>query len=159
MKRLTLIAILLTLAGCSSGGNGAGSSSPAAAPGHGAISIQITPNPIVATKAGGDQYDFPFEVVVRETGGRAVTINRVSADVLALGTIRVASESYDAARITQLGYPTTVPAGGELRYRFNPRRSVSDDRLFGGVSAEIRVDATDDSGAPVTARTTVTVTR
>jgi hypothetical protein len=128
-------------------------------PGHGAISIEIVPNPIVAAKATGDAYDFPFEVVLRESGGHPVTVSRVSADVKALGSIPVASETYDAARIAQLGFSTTVPANGELRYRFNPRRSVPDERLFGSVTADLTVDATDDTGALAQARTRVTVRR
>jgi hypothetical protein len=127
--------------------------------GHGAISIEIVPNPVVATKVSGNTYDFPFEVVVREIGGHPVDVTRVTATVFALHGIQIGSESYDAARIAQLGYATRVPANGVLRYRFNPRRSVTDDRLFQGVSADIRVDATDDTGAPTTAGTRVSVTR
>lgn len=130
-----------------------------AQPGHGAISIQVIPNPIVANSVGGNTYEFPFEVVVRETGGHPVNVTRVSADVLALGTIRVATESYDAARIQSLGYQTSLPANGELRYRFTPRETVTDDRLFGGVEAQLTVEATDDTGTPTSAKTTVTVRR
>ena len=155
MKRAGVVSLLF-LTFCA---GGRGSIPSESVPGHGAIQIQIAPNPIVATKVSGDTYDFPFEVIIRETGGRPVTISRVSADVLALGGIRVGSESYDAAKITSLGYSTRVPANGELRYRFNPRRSVGDDRLFGSVSAEIRVEGRDDQGAPATAGTTVTVRR
>ena len=151
---LALLAILAS--SCSSSGP---SSSSSALPGHGALSISIVPNPIQALKAPGDQYDFPFEVVLRETGGHPVTINRVSADVKALGGIPVANETYDAARIATLGYATTVPANGELRYRFNPRKSVPDDRLFGNVTADLTVDGTDDTGTPTQARTRVTVER
>lgn len=128
-------------------------------PGHGTISITISPNPIRAEKFSGDQYDFPFEVVLRETGGHPVTIHRVSADVKALGTISVANESYDQARIAALGYPTLIPPNGELRYRFNPRKSVPDDRLFGNVAADVTVDGVDDIGTPTQARTRVTVQR
>ncbi|HEX8154399.1 MAG TPA: hypothetical protein VF698_14795 [Thermoanaerobaculia bacterium] len=156
MKHAAVLACLL-LTFCATGGGPRSAST--ATPGHGAISIEIVPNPIVATRASGNNYDFAFEVVVRETGGRAVTIERVSADVLALGSIRVAQESYDAARIQSLGFQTTVPANGTLRYRFTQRREVPDDRLFGSVSAEVRVDGHDDAGTPTTARTTVTVTR
>jgi hypothetical protein len=155
MKRAAILPLLL-LTFCA---GGRGSIPSKSVPGHGAIQIQIAPNPIVATKVSGDTYDFPFEVIIRETGGRPVTVSRVSADVLALGGIRVGSESYDAAKITSLGYSTRVPANGELRYRFNPRRSVGDDRLFGNVSAEIRVEGRDDQGAPASAGTTVTVRR
>jgi hypothetical protein len=96
---------------------------------------------------------------VRETGGRAVTINRVTLEVFALGGVRVGGENYDGARIRSLGYSTNVPGNGELRYHFAPRQSVSDERLFGGVSGEVRVDASDDTGTPTSATTTITVTR
>ena len=156
MKRALLLPLLFALAFCSSGGGGAPTTS---VPGHGAIQIAITPNPIVATKVSGETYAFPFEILIRETGGRPVTITRVRAEVLALGGIPVGSESYDASQIAALGFSASVPANGELRYRFTPRRSVTDDRLFGNVSAEVTVDARDDQGAATTARTTVTVRR
>lgn len=146
---------LLVLGLACAGGRGG----TTAAPGHGAISIQIVPNPIVAIHVSGNTYDFPFDVVVRETGGRPVEVTRVSAEVYALGGIRIATESYDGARINSLGYSTRLPAYGELRYHFNSRKSVPDDRLFGGVSADLRVEARDDTGTPTTATTTVTVRR
>ncbi|HSP33835.1 MAG TPA: hypothetical protein VLU46_05915 [Thermoanaerobaculia bacterium] len=128
-------------------------------PGHGAISIAILPNPVVATRVSGTTYDFPFEVVVRETGGHAVDVTNVSATVFGPANIQIGSESYDAAKINSLGYATRVPPNGELHYRFNPRRDVSDDRLFGSVSADIRVDGHDESGTAASAATRVSVTR
>lgn len=157
MKRLLFFPIVILAAACSSGGGNA--SQPTAQPGHGAITIAVVPNPIVAQHISGDTYAFPFDVVVHETGGHPVTINQVSADVNALGGINVASESYDAARIASLGYSTHVPANGELRYHFAPQKSVADERLFGGVNADLRVDAVDDTGTPTSARTNVTVKR
>lgn len=121
--------------------------------------MQVIPNPIVAHSVGGNVYEFPLEVVVRETGGRSVEVTRVGANVVALGTINVANESYDAARIRSLGFSTSIPPNGELRYSFKPRHEVTDDRLFGGVEVQLIVEAVDDSGAPTTARTTVTVRR
>jgi len=157
VQRFTLLLLLGAVVACAGGG---GSMSPAApSAGHGAITIQVIPNPIVATSLGGDRYEFPFEVVVRETGGHAVTINRVSADVVALGALRVAQESYDSAKIQSLGFPTSIAANGELRYRFAQRHSVTDDRLFGAVTAELTVEGTDNTGTPTTGRTSVTVTR
>jgi hypothetical protein len=156
MNRLS-IAFVLLLAACTS--SSTTQSGPTSVPGHGVISIEIVPNPVVASKVSDDMYEFPFEVVVRESGGHTVNVNRVSADVTALGAIHVANESYDAARIRALGYATSISANGTLRYKFSPRRSVPDDRLFTGVAAEIVVDATDDTGQPMTARTTVTVRR
>lgn len=159
MRRLALLPILL-LAFCTSGNGGTGVRQPPdLPPGQGAISIEIVPNPILATKVSGDMYEFPFEVVVRETGGQSVNIERVSADVLALGALRVAQENYDAARIRALGYETSIPANGTLRYTFRPRKEVTDDRLFGSVSADIRADGRDANGASVTATTTVTIRR
>ena len=155
MKRTALLASIAILSTFCAGGRGGTVSQP----GHGAITLAIIPNPIVAQRVSGDTYDFPFEVLIRETGGRALEITRVSADVHALGGIRLGSESYDAARIRSLGYSTSLPARGELRYKFAPRKSVPDDRLFGGVSATLRVDAVDDTGTPTSATTVVTVRR
>ena len=135
------------------------SPSSTAIPGRGSITIQVEPNPIVATKVSGDTYDFPFEVVVRETGGRPVTINRVSVTVFAPGGFAVHRENWDAERIRSMGYGTALAANGELRYRFAPRKAVPDERLFDGVTAELRVNAVDDSGTPTEATTNVTVRR
>jgi hypothetical protein len=152
MKRSAFVAIvLLVCAACATQ-----TSSP---PGHSAISLTVVPNPVVAQKVSRDTYDFPFDVVVRESGGRPVSINRVSADLYALGGIKIGGESYDAAKINALGYSTNVPANGELRYHFAPRKSVQDDRLFGQVSADVRADATDETGTATSATVRVTVTR
>lgn len=155
MKRLALIPLLFLASFCA----GSRGDTTSAQPGHGAISIQVVPNPIVATKVSGDTYEFPLQIVIRETGGRPVEIARVSAEVFALGGIRIAEETYDAAEINRLGYSTRIPANGEARYRFVQRRSVPDDRLFSGVSADLTVDGRDDTGTATTATTSVTVTR
>ena len=157
--RTILLPALLVATACAGGPQSSSGGGVSTVPGRAAVTIAIVPNPIVAQRVSGDSYDFPFEVVVRETGGQPVEITRITADVRALGSIPVATESYDAAEIRSLGFATTVPANGELRYRFTPRKSVPDDRLFGGVSAELRVEARDASGASVTASTTVSVTR
>jgi hypothetical protein len=157
IRSLSVIIVIATLSACGSS-RSTPAPSPSSFPGHGAISIQVIPNPIVAKAAGGDRYDFPFELVARETGGLDVRIDRVTLDVYALGAIHVYSESYDAASITALGYPTSIAAGSEAHYRFSPRKNA-DDRLFGNVSGELRVDGTDAGGHPVSAHTTVTVTR
>ncbi len=157
MKRLLLIPIALLLSFCAS--SNSDGPIPVRPAGHGSIAIEIIPNPILATRVNGETYDFPFEVVIRETGGRDVEIERVTADVRALGAIPVADESYDAAKIRSLGYATRIPANSEVRYRFTPRKEVPDDRLFGSVSAELRAIAHDDTGAPANASVTVTIRR
>lgn len=155
MKNVALVCCLLAAVACSQGTQ----DRPATVPGQGAVAIQIVPNPIVARQVSGDTYDFPFEVIVRETGGRAVQIQRVTATVRGPGGFALANESWDAERIRSMGYDTRVGANGELRYRFSPRKSVPDDRLFGGVSADLRVEAIDEGANPTTASTNVTVTR
>ena len=155
MKRVFVLPFLLLAAFCA-GSRGDSSSSQ---PGHGAIAVQVVPNPIVARAVSGNTYEFTFEVLIRETGGHPVDIARVSAEVFALGGIRIAEESYDAAKIASLGYATRVPANGELRYRFTQRHSVPDERLFGNVSAVLKVEGRDESGTPARATTTVTVTK
>ncbi|HEY2830522.1 MAG TPA: hypothetical protein VGJ88_10430 [Thermoanaerobaculia bacterium] len=157
MKRAALLPLLLFAAYCTSGAGGMHRSG--ARSGHGAITVQVAPNPIVAQPVSGNVYDFPFDVIVRETGGHSVTITSVTADVTAMGGLRVAQDSYDAAKINSLGYSTTLPANGELRYHFAPRRSVPDERLFSGVTAELTVYATADTGTATSAKTTVTVSR
>jgi hypothetical protein len=148
---------LLVLAACATGTQPVSTATTPA--GRGSVSIEVAPNPIVARQVSGDTYDFPFEVIVRETGGRAVQIRSVTASVRGPGGFALGSESWDAAMIASMGFPTTVPANGVLRYRFAPRKSVPDDRLFGSVSAELRVEATDDSGAIPNSITSVTITR
>lgn len=154
-QRALLITLALLLVACG-GGSGGG---PVITPGGAAISVEIVPNPIVARNMGGEQYEFPFEVVVRNDGGSVVTIDEVRADVVGPMGINVASERYNAARIQSLGYATSVRAGGELRYGFRPVKSVPDDRLFSSVSAELTVIGHDQSGNQVRARTNVRVTR
>lgn len=149
-----LVPLLLVLAAaCNSGPR----DTVTAAPGQGAISIQVVPNPIIAKHVSGDTYDFAFDVVVRETGGRPVNVTRVSATVLAPGGFSIGEESWDVEKIRSLGYTTTVNPHGELRYRFTPRKEVPDERLFGSISAKLTVDAVDDTGSATSASTTVTV--
>jgi hypothetical protein len=157
MRRLAIVPLVLTLAFCRTPQPGAGRTS--SLPGHGAIAIQIVPNPIVAKRVSGNTYDFPLDVVVRETGGRGVTVSRVTADVYGPAGVRLGSESWDTARIRGAGFSTNIPGNGELRYHFSPRKSVPDERLFSGVYAELRVNAYDETNAPASATTTVTVTR
>ena len=127
--------------------------------GHGAIAVTIAPNPIIAQPAGGGTFEFPFDVIVRETGGHNVTINDVTVTVFAFGGVQVGSDQYDASRIKALGYTTMVPANGEVRYHFQPRKSVPDERLFSSVTADVGIDGVDDTGAPTRATTSVTVRR
>ena len=156
MRRIAIaLALLFVAAACGSGPQ----PGVTGAPGHGALAIQVVPNPILATRVSGDTYDFPFDVIVRETGGRPVNVTRVTATVYGPGGVNLHRESWDAARIRALGYDTSLDANGERRYRFAPRKEVPDDRLFGGISAELKVEGTDDTATPTSATTVVTVRR
>jgi hypothetical protein len=156
MKPLALsFALLLALTSCQRGPQ----SGIASLPGHGAISVQVIPNPIVAKQVSGSTYDFTFDVNVKETGGRPVNIQRVSVTVFGPGGFTLGRDSWDSAQIRAMGYSPSVGAFAESRLRFNPRKEVPDERLFNGVSAELKVEATDDTGAETSATTAVTVTR
>jgi hypothetical protein len=148
------VALVMALVACSGAQPKATS-----VPGQGAVAIDVIPNPIVATPVSGNTYDFPFEVVIRETGGRPIHVQRVTATVSHVSGLTLDRESYDADRIRALGYNTALAPNSEARYRFSPRKDVPDDRLFGGVSAELKVEATDDTGAATSAATVVTVRR
>lgn len=153
MKRL-LISLLFVVAACSSG-SGSGVTS---VPGHGAVAVQVQPNPIVAHAVSGETYEFPFDVVVRETAGHPITITSVSVNVQGPGGISLGSENWSADQIRALGYDVTIGPNGERKLHFSPRKSVPDERLFGGVSADLRVDAVDDTQTATNATTNVTIT-
>ncbi|MEA2166618.1 MAG: hypothetical protein QOK37_4745 [Thermoanaerobaculia bacterium] len=155
MKKLALIAFVLLPLACAT--RQPGTTKNSASRGQGAVSLTITSNPVLATNVGGSTYEFPFDVVVKETGGHPVTIERVIANVYAGGGISVASDSYDAAKIQSLGFATTIQAKGELHYHFNPRKDVPDDRLFTSVYGDVRVEAIDDNGSRASSTTTITV--
>jgi len=152
MRKLALsLTLLLAFAGCG------GSTGVSSMPGHGAIAIEVIPNPIVAINTSGDTYDLPFVVVIRETGGRPVTVQHVTATVFLGGGFQLGREAWDANQIRALGYNTTLAPNSETRYKFSPRKAVPDDRVFGGLSAELEVVAIDDTGMETSARTKVTV--
>ena len=158
MKHTAALAAILLVCACST--DKPGTTQTSAVPGHGAIALSVVPNPVVAQKVSGSTYDLPFDVVVRETGAHPIAISRVTADIYSsLGGIKLASETYDAAKIQSLGYSTSIPANGELRYHFAPRKNVQDDRLFGGIYGDVRADATDDTGTATSATVRITVTR
>ena len=58
-----------------------------------------------------------------------------------------------------MGYPTTIGANSEVRYHFAPRKEVPDERIFGSIAADLRIEAVDDSGSATSATRRVTVTR
>ncbi len=144
--------LLLTLAACSGAQTGTTS-----VPGRGAVGVEVIPNPIVVRQISGSNYEFPFDVIVRETGGRPITVTRVTATVYAGAGFSVGRESWDADQIRSLGFSTNIGANAEVRYHFAPRKTVPDDRVLANLSAELKVEAVDDAGATTTASTQVTI--
>ncbi|HEX3579010.1 MAG TPA: hypothetical protein VHY33_10645 [Thermoanaerobaculia bacterium] len=155
MKRFAILALAILPLACAT--PRPGTTKNTSTPGRGAIKLTITPNPVVATNVGGNTYEFPFDVVVKETGGHPVTIERVTANVFTAGGIQVASESYDAAKIQSLGFATAIQAKGEIHYHFVPRKDVPDERLFTSVYGDVRVEGIDDNGSRTTTTTTITL--
>lgn len=155
MKRLAIVALVLLPLACATHQPGTTKNSPTR--GHGVIELTIMPNPVVATSASGNIYEFPFDVVVKETGGHPVTIDKVTANVYAGGGISVMTESFDAAKIKTLGLATAIPAKGEIRYHFSPRKEVTDQALLSSAYGDVRVEGTDDNGSRASTTTTITV--
>lgn len=154
MRTLLVASFLVMLAACSSGPQ-AGTTS---VPGHGALSVEVIPNPIRAKRVNTSSFQFPFEVVVRETGGHPVNIARVTVRVWGPGRAFVlGEETWTAEQIRATGAPTSIPANGEVRIQLSPTRSVPDERLFNGVSAELATQALDDTNTETQASTVVTV--
>jgi len=149
---LAVLLLLSVLAACRHGAQ----TSIHTVPGHGAISIEVVPNPIVAKRVTGHSYDFPFEIVLKETGGHAVRVTQISMTVFAPGGFPVSHEIWTADQIRAMGSSPAIGASSEVRYRFNPRRDVPDDRLFAGASAELKVEVTDEAGSETSATATVT---
>src|SRR4030081_3327276 len=155
MKRLALIALVCLPLACAT--PRAGTTKSTSTPGRGAIKLTITPNPVVATNVGGNTYEFPFDAVVKETGGHPVTIERVTANVFTAGGIPRATESYDAAKIQSLGFATAIQAKGEIHYHFAPRKDVPDASLFSSIYGDVRIEGIDDNGSRTTTTTTITL--
>jgi len=158
MKRSALfaasLAFLISLAGCS------GENDTPTSPGRGAITVTVTPNPIVARRVAGmsGTYDFPFEVALTETGGQTVTLTALHVEVKALG-VRVLTKTYDASYLQGHNYSPVIPAASTVRYSFNPREEAPDAVFSSNVEADIRVEGVDDKGNPVRQTKTVSVRR
>lgn len=151
---IALAAFALTFAGCS------GESNTPTDPGRGSLRVVVSPNPILAQKVAGTSrtYDFPFEVVLTETGGRTVTLTSLNVEVKALG-IPVFTKTYDATYLRGRDYSPVIAASSTVRYSFNPREDAVDAVFSSSVEADIRAEGVDDRGNPVRQTTTVSVRR
>lgn len=149
-----LLLLSLLIAACS------GENDTPTSPGRGALRVEVKPNPVIATRVAGtnDTYDFPFEVVISETGGETVTIQSITADIKSFG-IRVFSKSYDASYLQGRNYSPVIAAGSTVRYAFDIREEAPDAVFSSNVEADIRVEGVDAKGNAVRQTTTVQVRR
>ena len=125
----------------------------------GTIDLDPGPDQMLLAAANTDLNDFVAKYSPNGVPLWAQRLGDEGSNPSGLGGIHVANESYDASRISSLGYPTRVSANSEIRYHFSPQKSVPDERLFGNVTAVLTVEGTDDTGARTQASTAVTVTR
>jgi len=148
------LAAVLLLSSCS------GKLETPTSPGRGSLSVTVKPNPILALRVAGSNgtYDFPFEVILTETGGQTVTLTALRVDVKALG-ITVSSRSYDASYLRSRNESPVIPANSTVHYSFNPREEAPDAIFSSIVEADIRVEGVDAKGQAVRQTKTVSVRR
>lgn len=154
MLRLLLASALLPvlLAACS---GDTPVSRQVAEPGHGAVKIAVEPNPIVAKPLGNDLVGLPFDVVVSETGGLPVDVERLVLNVRVAG-VTAYSLTYTAAQLRAAGQTTSIGASSSVRYAFHPKTRAS-DTLMGAATGEVTVVALDETSTPTIAATGVSV--
>src|SRR5438132_285451 len=72
---------------------------------HGAIAIEVVPNPVIAKWLGQRVFEFPYTIVLRETAGRGVKISKVATEFHTAGGVRLPADSFDLAQLTMAGLP------------------------------------------------------
>ena len=129
-------------------------------PGRGALSVTVTPNPIVAMSVAGSDgmYEFPFEIAITETGGQTVTVTGLNVTLKTLG-LPVFTKTYDATYLRGQNYSPVIPAMGTVRYGFKPREQAPAALFGSAVETDIQVEGVDDLRNPVRQTVTVSVRR
>jgi hypothetical protein len=152
LRRSLLLLTILAVAACS------GEDDSPTAPGRGSLRVEVTPNPIIAKRVAGmnDVYDMPFDVVLTETGGETVTIEKLVVDVKTFG-VTVLSKTYDASYLAGHNYSNVINAGTTVRYNFGPREEVPDAAFNSNVDADIRAEGRDAKGNVVRETKTVSL--
>ncbi len=125
-------------------------------PVQGQLELEIHPNPVVAKPAGPRTWAFPFEVLLRESGGVDIEIEAIHVSVT-MGGVPVMRQVWDPEEVRRRGYPTTIPAGGVLHVAFAPRRELANPAILELARAAIAVDVVDRHGRRSTAVHEVTV--
>lgn len=147
-----MIASTMVLPGC------AGTAAePVLYPVQGRLEADILPNPVVAVSAGDRSWRFPFEVVLRESGGVDIEIEAIRIRVSVAG-VPLTSQLWDAQEIRRRGYRTSVPAGGLLQYAFAPVRTISNPLLIEAARGEVEIEIVDLRGNRSSTIVPITVT-
>ena len=122
---------------------------------RGQLVLEVVPNPIRAVPLGDDLYELTFDIVMREAGGVAVTIEDFTVDAIAFRTVTVESQTFPATFITDRGYPASIEAGKYLRFSFTKRWNLPGRLLLSGASARVRARTHDANGHKDEARVNV----
>ena len=154
VARRTLLAVVLFAIACS------GEMDTPTSPGRGALQVAVTPNPIIARSVAGSDstYDFPFEIVITEIGGRTVTVTGLNVTVKTIG-VPVFTKTYDASYLRGQNYSPIIAAMSTVRYGFNPREQAPAAVFGSAVDTDIQVEGIDDQGNAVRQTVTVSVRR
>jgi hypothetical protein len=140
MKSIGLLAVALFLTSCQLVPH----ESPAML--RGRLVLEVVPNPIPAVLLGDDLYELTFDIIMREEGGVAVTIEEFTVDAIAFRTVAVQSQTFPATFITDRGYPASIEAGKYLRFSFTKRWKLPGRLLMSGASARVRARTRDANG-------------
>lgn len=113
---------------------------------RGRLVLEVEPNPIQAVAVGEDLYEMTFDIIMREEGGVAVSIEDFTVEAVAFRTVTVQSQTFPASFITERGYPASIEAGKYLRFSFTKRWHLASRILLSGASARVRARTRDTNG-------------
>jgi hypothetical protein len=114
---------------------------------RGELVLEVVPNPLRAVPLGDDLYELTFDIVMREQGGVALSIEEFTVDAIAFRTVTVQSQTFPASYITDRGYPASIAAGKYLRFSFTRRWNLPTRLLLSGASARVSAKTIDANGA------------
>ena len=113
---------------------------------RGQLVLDVAPNPLIAVPLGDDLYQLEFDIIMREAGGVAVTIEDFTVEAIAFKTVTVQRQTFPGSYIVGRGYPNRVEAGKYLRFSFTRRWNLPTRLLLSGASARVVARVVDDNG-------------
>ena len=151
MNRLATLLLLVALIGFACAP--ISRETPSLLKGH--LVLEVDPNPLIAKHLGGDDYEVPFDIVMREEGGVDLRVEDFTIDAIAFHTVVVQSQTFPGSAIEQRGYPSQIGAGKYLRFSFTKRWTLPTRLLLSGASARITAHTIDTRGQRDTSKLTV----